>query len=100
MESIRRKAEVTFPIAVYIRDVDTGYAGIYLTESGPDWDGESPNTFIWSEGNFSCDCNRSIFLHSALGLDEPKNLECGERRYAIDAIVRTDTHEIVYRDSK
>jgi len=29
--------------------------------------------FIWTEGNYSCDCNRSIFMY---GLDSELQLKC------------------------
>ena len=33
---------------------------------------ESPNTHIWSDGNFGCDCNRRFFFSRAGGKDEER----------------------------
>lgn len=35
--------------------------------------------FMWTEGNYACDCNRRLFMARALGTDEPKdpNNQCG-----------------------
>ena len=63
--------------------VDNGRRGIFTTNDSLDLhkddEYESPydvpqgwNTFIWEEGNFACDCNRSSFF---LNEDWP----CGER---------------------
>lgn len=34
--------------------------------------------FMWEEGNYACDCNRSIFFY---GLDVDKAFPCGEKRF-------------------
>jgi len=33
--------------------------------------------FNWTEGNYSCDCNRSLFIKRQCDPDFPK-MECGE----------------------
>jgi GH43 family beta-xylosidase len=50
--------------------------------------------FIWSEGNYSCDCNREIFF--CLARDESEtNEDCGESRYSV-RITDDDTGAIQY----
>ena len=44
---------------------------------------ESPNTHIWSDGNFGCDCNRRFFFSRAGGKDEDGNGECSEGLYSV-----------------
>jgi hypothetical protein len=41
--------------------------------------------FIWSEGNFGCDCNRYLFWCRAIGESEDDENErrCGNERYSI-----------------
>jgi hypothetical protein len=36
--------------------------------------------YIWSEGNFSCDCNRGIFFENCMDMDVTEN-PCGNKRY-------------------
>lgn len=47
----------------------------------PDYDG----LFIWDEGNYSCDCNRSLFFARAASEDEPDE-PCGSGQYKINWI--------------
>lgn len=50
---------------------------------------------IWSEGNFSCDCNRELFFCRALNMNEPEEIECGDSRYAV-RISNDVTGEVLY----
>jgi hypothetical protein len=59
-------------LAVEIRDTQQNLTRVYHTG----WKGEFSD-FIWSEGNYSCDCNRSLFFQRASGKDEMKVLESG-----------------------
>lgn len=49
-----------------------------------DWHGD----FIWSEGNYSCDCNRSSFF----GDDE----DCSEGKYSVR--ITADSGEELYSE--
>ena len=49
--------------------------------------------FIWSEGNFSCDCNRDIFFNG----DSPDDFECSDNIYTILSIHNND--ELVYSET-
>lgn len=33
--------------------------------------------FMWSDGNYACNCNRTLFFARARGLSEPVELICG-----------------------
>ena len=37
------------------------------------------NEFVWNKGNFSCDCNRSIFFH-----DKDIDESCGYTKYSVN----------------
>ena len=38
--------------------------------------------FMWTEGNFSCDCNRHLFFERASGRDpDLSEGECGDEKY-------------------
>jgi len=41
-----------------------------------------PETWIWEEGNYSCDCNREIFFERAAGF-EVEEVECSHFKYSI-----------------
>ncbi len=45
-------------LRVHLRDTVTGFARIYETEVEDD----EGLHYMWGEGNYSCDCNRSLFL--------------------------------------
>ena len=38
--------------------------------------------FLWTEGNYGCDCNRGLFFHRAKGLPDTDN-PCNEGLYAV-----------------
>ena len=77
-------------IIVKIRKNRTGEIRDYETEGLLDCEYESKlSTFIWSDGNFSCDCNRSNFF----GEDE----DCSDGKYSIN-IVNPKNGEIVYQE--
>ena len=41
------------------------------------------NDYLWSEGNFACDCNRALDFSRAVGEAEPDDPPCGETAYSI-----------------
>lgn len=48
--------------------------------------------FVWSDGNFACDCNRDIFFNG----DSPDDFECSNHIYTILSIHNND--ELVYSE--
>lgn len=58
-----------------------------------EWDGSSE--FLWSEGNFSCDCNRMLFFTDWKEDVEDEELDCGTENYAILGIWAEG--ELVYK---
>ena len=52
--------------------------------------------YIWAEGNFSCDCNRSIFFYD---YEEDKEMDCSKGRIVIEKIVIRGTGETVYSET-
>ena len=55
---------------IHLRDTRTGVTKVHHDDY--DWGDESAMLFQWTEGNYSCDCNRSIDFYD----DEAKRLEC------------------------
>lgn len=60
------------------------------------WDKEG-SEFCWTEGNFSCDCNRAQFFAQANGEDDP-NRHCGSTQYTAIKSVLPDGTEIPLDD--
>lgn len=50
--------------------------------------------YMWSEGNFSCDCNRELFFFRELGLNDPDDTICGESAYSVR--IATQDGRILY----
>lgn len=71
-------------MVITITDMQTGQTVQY---NEPDHDlGEQQDwpPFIWTEGNYSCDCNREIFFHRAQGLEiDVMTPRCGDGRYRV-----------------
>lgn len=51
--------------------------------------------YLWSEGNYSCDCNRALFFARAGGEPDPVR-PCGEVAFSVQ-IVGTDG-KVLYQD--
>ena len=47
-----------------------------------DYDG----TFIWSTGNFACDCNRYLFFQREINESEDDDFPCSEGKYRVNWI--------------
>lgn len=62
--------------------------------------------FMWSEGNYSCDCNRSLFFQEAGGVEDPyrtgpehpdySDCNTGPNRFLVK--VMDDTGNIIHED--
>lgn len=76
------------PIHVLIEDTETGEQRTYVHDfptfdwTMEDWSDEGCDTFLWSEGQKGCDCNRALCFGWAAG--EPnRDRACGSERYYI-----------------
>lgn len=87
---------------IHIRDNATGEVRIYREDLL--W-GES-SAFFWTEGNFGCDCNRSIVWRRANWEPEPEPVydadgrevdpdPCGDGRFTVLRAVMLDTGRVV-----
>jgi hypothetical protein len=93
-----------YPIEVYLYDRKTGERAVYNTEGWDNHDDEEFGEFIWSEGNYACDCNRSMFFADARGYDRndknsPYYSDCNiDTRFVIEKIIRVSDQKIVYME--
>jgi hypothetical protein len=92
-------SEDVYEVAIKIRQVASGEIVSYLDYLYWDADNDIPHTFIWEEGNYSCDCNRSLFFHRNKGLkdDQFEESECGDEDYEVE-ITNPKTGEVIYSD--
>ena len=60
---------------------------------GGEW--HEASEFLWTEGNFSCDCNRAILFERAVGkeIDDDESV-CGYTAYTAIKAFRADGVEI------
>jgi hypothetical protein len=79
---------------VHIRRISDGVERSFKSEEILCEGGECISTFIWEEGNFSCDCNRRMFFNSAAGEPTGESV-CGHGAYIV-WIVNPATGEVVY----
>ena len=74
-------------LRVLIPDTETGDQAWHV-EQVEDADAELMD-YLWNDGgNYSCDCNRKLFLWRALGREElmdhfPDGMPCGETRFVL-----------------
>lgn len=85
------------PIMVEIYDTKTGV--VQLRKDVGYWNEEGFVDYIWSEGNYSCDCNRKLFFERAQG-NEPDdtNTPCSFDKNRYEIIVRDLEGNILYSD--
>jgi hypothetical protein len=87
-------------ITALIRCNATGEIRQHETKGYVGEDESGPSTFIWEEGNYSCDCNRHIFFHVAGGgdyEDDEADIECSDGKYSVN-LVNPKTGEVFYRE--
>ena len=86
-------------VIAHIRHNETQEIRRYRTEMIFFEDDEKyPLTFIWSEGNYSCDCNRKLFFEYVNGkkyedIDHP----CSDGQYSVN-LENPKTGEIFYKE--
>lgn len=50
--------------------------------------------FIWTEGNFACDCNRHSFFEEYKGDEDDEDFPCGGSAYTIPFIILDDGKKV------
>jgi hypothetical protein len=63
---------------VAIRNNTTGETRIHVDSF--DWDDAAD--YLWTEGNFCCDCNRALLFARAGGDPDPKCRQCGHDAFS------------------
>lgn len=92
---MRDMKETWRPVNIKITKVSDGSVAefddqLYTTE---DYSG----IFVWEDGNYSCDCNRSLFFNRSKGLPDG-NGKCGHTKYRVDFIKDKETDELLYSE--
>ena len=86
--------EKELPIVVHIRHNPTGEVRIAKDHTG--WyRNDEFSEFIWSEGNYSCDCNRCLFFKRVKDEDE-SDCECGDNEYSVR--IYDEKGKLIYTD--
>lgn len=75
-----------------IIDTQTGESVQYDCSKLDWYDGDDGSSeFWWTEGNFSCDCNRGLSFYRAKHKAEPDDeLGCGAGRYRVPFVTLSD----------
>lgn len=82
------------PARLEIRNNKTGE--VRASQEGWDWDGDTEYPdYIWSEGNYACDCNRALFFARVVGEDDPDR-NCGDSAFAVRLTAEDGT--VLYED--
>jgi hypothetical protein len=66
-----------------IRENATGEVREHRSDEILDDGEETPNTYMWEEGNYSCDCNRRLFFERANGEDEDIDSQCTGGKFSV-----------------
>lgn len=68
-------------VTVLLRRVSDGLEAVVEDTAG--YESVDSAAFMWTEGNYSCDCNRHLFFERAFGNDPPLGGECSDGRYVV-----------------
>ncbi len=59
--------------------------------------------FVWTEGNFGCDCNRAMEFARASGASEEEawatEVECGETAFSVPYVILPDGKQVLVDSS-
>lgn len=80
-------------VTIYIRKNDSGETRSYEDEMT--FDDQGSPFYIWEEGNYSCDCNRTAFFMNAADEDDPDDIPCSDGKYSVNIEANG---EIIYRE--
>lgn len=82
-----------YRVRAFWTDKVTGKSGVYEDgEVGSVWKGEDGfDTFMWSDGNYACDCNRAEFFAKL-------SVGCSSRRFQISRLQILDEAGRVVED--
>lgn len=84
-------------IHIKLQNVTTGLSGTYTMQYADEFLANLP--YMFREGNYSCDCNRAIFLAEATDTDIPINTPCStDSRQIIIWRIRDDQGNTLYTD--
>ena len=75
--------------------------GIHWWKYNKQYDEITNDGYWWSEGNYSCDCNRSSMFVDAIGEDFDTSeyaSECGDDLYLVVAITLVRDGQVVYSE--
>jgi len=56
-----------------------------------DLEHNQPDTYLWEEGNFECDCNRGLKMYNC------DDFECGSGRFRVN-LINPKTNSIFYKE--
>lgn len=73
-------------VLVHIRKNDTGEIAIFKDDLYLDDDG-LPNTFIWEDGNYACDCNRRLFFDCVMSNGSEEIPDCSDDKYSVNIML-------------
>ncbi len=66
---------------VHIRNNATGEVRVYRKDKDEPWD--ETDDYLWSDGNFGCDCNRGLFFAAAGGEGSDPDIPCGDSAFTV-----------------
>ena len=78
-----------------LRDKITGFEADY-TEEYASYVTEDTIEYVWDHGNYSCDCNRSLFLY---GENPPREFPCRDAQIELVSVTDSDGLQ-VYTDGE
>src|SRR4249919_410091 len=92
-----------FDADVAIRRNADGEVRVYRCREARDKGKTEWSDYIWSDGNFACDCNRYDFFERAGGREpedeESENVPCGDTAFTILSIKDVETGELLYSEN-
>lgn len=77
---------------VFVRQESDG--AVRVLQDGEKW--TSTSEYMWSEGNYACDCNRASFFGHDVDFDSP--VSCGECKFSVK--IEDASGRVLYQDER
>lgn len=83
---------------IHLKDTQTGEVRQIHEDAGWPGDERCATEYMWTEGNYACDCNRGLFYARAAGEPDPEHTGCSDTRYVIVKVTDPDGTDLGYSE--
>lgn len=80
-------SEVTVKVEATLLDPRDGKERVVTQEVEEEYADAETQHFMWTEGNYGCDCNKKLFIERAAGKELSDEVRCGNEIQLLSLVV-------------